>query len=154
MATTMVAPGIDGVLADFDVSSPAVSTLAVTIFLFGLAMGPMFLSSLGEVYGRLPVYHAANIVFIAFMIGNALSKNIAQFMIFRFISGCAGGMPLAMGGGTIADVTLPAKRLRHCIVQFRAVGRTSMLTVHPSYLILTTNLYLGARPCYRRLPCS
>ncbi|KAL9127160.1 MAG: hypothetical protein Q9217_003913 [Psora testacea] len=110
MATTMVAPGIDGVLADFNVSSSAISSLAVTIFLLGLALGPIFLSSLGEVYGRLPVYHAANIVFIAFMIANALSKNIAQFMIFRFISGCAGGMPLAMGGGTIADVTLPAKR--------------------------------------------
>ncbi len=110
MATTMVAPGIDGVLADFNVSSSAVSSLAVTIFLLGLALGPLLLSSMGEVYGRLPVYHVANIVFIAFMIGNALSKNITQFMVFRFISGCAGGMPLAMGGGTIADVTLPAKR--------------------------------------------
>jgi len=110
MATTMVAPGIDGVLADFNVSSSAVSSLAVTIFLLGLALGPMFLSSMGEVYGRLPVYHTANIVFIAFIIGNALSKNLTQFMVFRFISGCAGGMPLAMGGGTIADVTLPAKR--------------------------------------------
>ena len=110
MATTMVAPGIDGVLEDFHVNSSAVSILAVTIFLLGLALGPMLLSSTGEVFGRLPVYHTANIVFIAFIIGNALSQNIAQFMIFRFLSGCAGGMPLAMGGGTIADVTLPAKR--------------------------------------------
>ena len=110
MATTMVAPGIDGVLADFHVNSSAISTLAVTIFLLGLALGPMLLSSMGEVFGRLPVYHTANIVFTAFIVGNALSQNIAQFMVFRFLSGCAGGMPLAMGGGTIADVTLPAKR--------------------------------------------
>jgi len=110
MATTMVAPGIDGVLIDFNVKSSAVSSLAVTIFLLGLAVGPMCFSSMGEVYGRLPVYFVANMIFIAFMIGNALSKNIAQFMVFRFISGCAGGMPLAMGGGTIADVTLPSKR--------------------------------------------
>lgn len=110
MATTMVAPSIDAVVADFNVNSSGVSSLAVTIFLLGLALGPMFLFSMGEVYGRLPVYHTANIVFIAFMIGNALSKNIAQFMVFRFISGCAGGMPLVMGGGTIADVTPPAKR--------------------------------------------
>jgi MFS family permease len=110
MATTMVAPGIDGVVADFNVDSSAVSSLAVTIFLLGLALGPMFLSSMGEVFGRLPVYHTANMVFIAFMVGNALSKSIAQFMVFRFLAGCAGGMPLAMGGGTIADVTAPAKR--------------------------------------------
>ena len=106
----MVAPGITDVLADFNITSSTVSSLAVTIFLLGLALGPLLFSSLGEVYGRLPMYHAANIVFIAFVIGNALSKNTAQFMIFRLISGCAGGMPLAMGGGTIADVTLPAKR--------------------------------------------
>ncbi|KAL8770434.1 MAG: hypothetical protein Q9209_003860 [Squamulea sp. 1 TL-2023] len=110
MGTTMIAPGIDGVVADFNIISPTISTLAVTIFLLGLALGPMFFSSMGEVFGRLPVYHIANIVFVAFMIGNALSKNTAQFMIFRFISGCAGGMPLAMGGGTIADITLPAQR--------------------------------------------
>ena len=110
MATTMVAPGLDGVLADFHVTSSAVSTLAVTMFLLGLALGPMFLSSMGEVFGRLPVYHCANIIFVAFIIGNALSQNITQFIVFRFLSGCAGGMPLAMGGGTIADVTLPAKR--------------------------------------------
>lgn len=110
MAATMIAPGIGGVVANFDVRSPAVSSLAITIFLLGLALGPMFFASMGEVYGRLPVYHAANIVFVAFMIGNALSQNIGQFMVFRIISGCAGGMPLAMGGGTIADVTLPANR--------------------------------------------
>ncbi|KAI4142342.1 MAG: hypothetical protein L6R39_004979 [Caloplaca ligustica] len=110
MAATMIAPGIDGVVADFGVHSSAISSIAMTIFLLGLALGPMFLSFTGEIYGRLPVYHAANIVFIAFMIGNALSKNITQFMVFRIISGGAGGMPLAMGGGTIADVTLPANR--------------------------------------------
>ena len=110
MATTMVASGIDGVLEDFHVNSSAVSTLAVTISLLGLALGPMLLSSTGEVFGRLPVYHIANIVFIAFIIGNALSQNIAQSVVFCFLSACAGGMPLAMGGGTIADITLPAKR--------------------------------------------
>jgi MFS family permease len=110
MATTMVAPGIEDVMADFGVDSPTLSSLAVTIFLLGLALGPMFLAPLGEFYGRLPVYHAANITFIAFMVGSGLSTNMAGFMVFRFLSGCAGGMPLNLGGGTIADVTLPADR--------------------------------------------
>ncbi|KAI4252446.1 MAG: hypothetical protein LQ352_004294 [Teloschistes flavicans] len=110
MAITIIAPGIDGVLTTFNVTSSAISSLAVTIFLLGLALGPMIFSSIGDIYGRLPIYHAGDIFFIAFVIGNALSKNIAQFMVFRFLSGCAGGMPLVMGGGTIADVTLPAKR--------------------------------------------
>lgn len=106
----MCAPGITGVIADFDISSQSVSTLAVTIYLLGLALGPLFLSSLSEMYGRLPVYHGANFVFVAFIIGTAVSKSTAEFMIFRFLSGCAGGMPLALGGGTIADVTPPSER--------------------------------------------
>ncbi|PVH93336.1 MFS general substrate transporter [Periconia macrospinosa] len=110
LATTMVAPGLQGVLKEFDVHSSTLSSLAVTIFLLGLALGPMFLAPLGEVFGRLPVYHAANIFFTAFMVGNALSTDISGFMIFRFLSGCAGGMPLNMGGGSIADLTLPADR--------------------------------------------
>lgn len=110
MATTMVAPGIEEVMAEFDIDSSTVSSLAVTIFLLGLALGPMFLAPLGEFFGRLPVYHAANVTFIAFMVGSGLSTNMAEFMVFRFLSGCAGGMPLNMGGGTIADVTLPADR--------------------------------------------
>ena len=65
----------------------------------------MFMSPLSEMYGRVPVYHTATTIFVAFIIGNALSKTTAQFMVFRFISGCAGGTPMALGGGTIADIT-------------------------------------------------
>lgn len=104
MATTMVAPGINSVVSDFNITSPALSSLAVTIFLVGLALGPMFLSSMSEVYGRLPLYYTANIGFVAFIVGNALSLTLAHFMICRILSGCAGGISLAIGGGTIADV--------------------------------------------------
>lgn len=106
----MVAPGIEAVLSDFEADSTTLQSLSVTIFLLGLALGPMFLAPLGEFFGRLPVYHAANITFTAFMLGTGLSTNIAGFMVFRFLAGCAGGMPLNMGGGTIADVTPPADR--------------------------------------------
>lgn len=101
----MCAPAVKGLVVEFDITSPTASTLAVTIYLLGLATGPMFLSPLSEIYGRVPVYHGSSLAFVAFMVGNALSKNIGQFMVFRFFSGCAGGTPMALGGGTIADVT-------------------------------------------------
>lgn len=106
----MIAPGIPNVVAELDMNSQAVKTLATTIYLLGMALGPMFLSSLSEIIGRAPVYNGANMVFIAFMVGNAESQTTAQFMVCRFFSGCAGGMPLALGGGSIADVTTPAQR--------------------------------------------
>ncbi|KAL8660728.1 MAG: hypothetical protein Q9202_006278 [Teloschistes flavicans] len=104
MATTMGALSIDSVVSNFNIISSALSSLAVTIFLVGLALGPMFLSSMSEIYGRLPLYRAANIGCVAFIVGNALSLTLAHFMICRILSGCAGRIPLAIGGGTIADV--------------------------------------------------
>ncbi|KAL4983222.1 major facilitator superfamily domain-containing protein [Aspergillus falconensis] len=105
MAPTMCAPGIRAIEADLNITSTVASTLAVTLYVLGIAIGPMFMSPLSEIYGRVPVYHAANIMFVAFILGNALSQSLAQFLIFRFISGCAGGTPMALGGGTIADIT-------------------------------------------------
>ncbi|RDW63791.1 MFS multidrug transporter [Coleophoma cylindrospora] len=110
MGPTMCAPGINELIDDFHITSRSVSTLAITIYILGLAVGPMFLAPLSEMYGRLPVYHMSSVVFVAFIVGNALSKNIGQFMVFRFLSGCAGGTPMALGGGTIADVTRLEKR--------------------------------------------
>lgn len=110
MAPTICVPGIPQLMYDFGVTSDTLQTLAVTIYVLGLAIGPMVISPLSETYGRLPIYHATNLAFVAFVVGNALSQDIAQFMVFRFISGCAGGTPMALGGATIADITSPAQR--------------------------------------------
>lgn len=106
----MVAPAMGGVIRDLEITNTTVATLAVSIYLLGFALGPLVISSLSEMYGRLIVYHVCNFIFIIFIVACALSRTIAQFMVFRFISGCAGAAPLALGGGTIADVIRIEKR--------------------------------------------
>lgn len=106
----MVAPGMEGVAREFKITSNTVATLAVTIYLLGFALGPLLIASLSELHGRLVVYHTCNIVFLAFVMGCALSQSTAQFMVFRFLSGAAGAAPLTIGGGTIADVIRIEKR--------------------------------------------
>jgi MFS family permease len=110
MGPTTCAPGINFIAADLGITSSVVSTLAITLYVLGLGIGPMVISPLSEVYGRLPVYHVTNLFFILFMVGNALVKDTAGFIILRFLAGFVGGTPLAIGGGTIADVTTPANR--------------------------------------------
>lgn len=110
MAPTICAPAIELVISEFHIVSNTISTLAITIYLLGLAIGPMFMSPLSEIYGRQPVLLAANFVFVCFIIGCALSRSVGQFMVFRFLSGCAGGTPMTLGGGIIADVTRMDKR--------------------------------------------
>lgn len=139
IAPTMCAPSINLLVAEFNIRSFVVSTFAVTLYLLGLSVGPMFISPLSEVYGRLPVYHISNVVFVAFVVGNALSKNIGQFLAFRFLSGCAGGTPMALGGGSIADVT-PIQRRAIAMALFSLgplTGPVSHPSIHPS---VTTRL--------------
>ncbi|KAJ5915839.1 MFS transporter [Penicillium verhagenii] len=110
MAPTMCAPGVAQIAADLHITSTVVSTLAITLYVLGISIGPMFTSPLSEIYGRVPVYHGTMFVFVMFIIGDALSKTTAQYMVFGFISGCAGGTPMALGGGSIADLTTIQER--------------------------------------------
>ncbi|CEJ83194.1 hypothetical protein VHEMI03214 [[Torrubiella] hemipterigena] len=109
-APTIFAPGISQLNEEFQITSSTISTLAITLYVLGISIGPMFTSPLSEVYGRLVVYHGSMILFVVFVIANAVSQNTAEFLVFRFLSGCAGGTPLALGGGTIADVSKLAQR--------------------------------------------
>ncbi|GAP89764.1 putative fluconazole resistance protein 1 [Rosellinia necatrix] len=104
IAATIVAPGVSGLIEEFQIENETVATLTVTIYLLGFALGPLFISAFSEMYGRLVVYHASNVVFVVFIIACAVSRNTAQYLVFRFISGFAGAAPLTIGGGTIADV--------------------------------------------------
>lgn len=110
IASTMVAPAMEGVSRDLEITNMTLATLAVSIYLLGFALGPLVISSLSEMYGRLIVYHVCNTIFVIFVVACALSKTTAQFIIFRFITGCAGAAPLSLGGGTIADVIPIEKR--------------------------------------------
>lgn len=104
MAPTMCVPGAPVFLHEFHVTSSTVAQLAITIYVLGLAVGPMILSPLSEAYGRLPIYHVSNSLFLIFLVGCGVSRNVAEFMVFRFISGCMGGVPMPLGGATIADL--------------------------------------------------
>lgn len=55
-------------------------------------------------YGRLPLYHICNILFIIFNVACAVSGSMNQLIVFRFLAGSTGSAPLALGGGTIADL--------------------------------------------------
>lgn len=68
------------------------------------------IAPLSELYGRLPVYHACNVGFIAWTIACALATDMNMLIGFRFLAGCWGVAPLTNGGGTIADLMAPEKR--------------------------------------------
>jgi MFS family permease len=106
----MFAPGAESLSEEFHITSSAIVSLTVSIYFSGFAVGPMFIAPLSELYGRLVIYHACNIIYIGFIIGCALGKNTGMFLVFRFLAGCAASGPSTVGGGTVADVIPPSQR--------------------------------------------
>lgn len=110
LAATMFAPGAAALAKEFHITSSTITSLTVSIYLAGFAVGPMVVAPLSELYGRLVIYHTCNVIYIGFIIGCALGKNTGMFLVFRFLAGCASSGPLTVGGGTVADVVPPAQR--------------------------------------------
>lgn len=104
LAAVMFAPGAQYLVKEFEITSSMVASLTVSIYVLGYCVGPFLIAPLSEIYGRLAVYHICNITYEAFTIGCALSTNASMFLAFRFLAGCAGAAPMAVGGGTIADM--------------------------------------------------
>lgn len=110
LAAVMFAPGAAALCAEFGITDTVVASLTVSIYILGFALGPLIIASLSEIYGRLVIYHTCNVVYIGFTIGCALSTNTAMFLVFRFLCGCAASSPMAIGGGTIADLYVAEER--------------------------------------------
>lgn len=106
----MFAPAIQQVMATFGSDSPMLSSFAVSIWILGYFLGPLFLAPLSELYGRLPVYLVCNTLFTVSNICTAVAPNLPALITFRFFCGCFGGAPLAVGAGTFGDLVRPEKR--------------------------------------------
>jgi MFS family permease len=110
VASSMLSPAVGHILHDFKSTDETLGVFAVSVYLLGMALGPLVLSGISEVHGRAVVFHVCNILFVAFSIGAALPTSFGMFIAFRFLSGFAGSAPVTVGGGTIADVFEPTER--------------------------------------------
>lgn len=93
-------------------SSRLVSTVGLSVFVLGIATGPLVTSPMSEWYGRRPVYLVSWTLFIIWMIPTAVATNIQTIIISRFFTGCAGGTFLAVAGGTARDL-FPSHELQN-----------------------------------------
>lgn len=96
-------------MREFNSDSQALASLVISIYVIGLAVGPLFLSPLSELYGRTPLMHATNFAFLLSAIACGVSVNIPMLLIFRMIMGAS---TISLGGGYVADVMEPERRAR------------------------------------------
>ena len=83
---------------------------AVSVYILGFAVGPLFLSPLSEVYGRLKLYHLCGCLFVVFSVACALSTSLPMLTGFRFLAGCVGSCPVTNGSGSVSDMMIPGRR--------------------------------------------
>ncbi|KAJ5919503.1 hypothetical protein N7454_009338 [Penicillium verhagenii] len=87
-----ISSGAPGIQKEFGVSSE-ITTLALSLYVLGYAIGPVMLAPLSEYFGRQPVYVVSWFFLFLFQLPLALAPNIGTILVFRFIAGCAGGAP-------------------------------------------------------------
>lgn len=106
----MFAPGVPAVMREFRSTNVELGSFVVSVYVLGYAFGPLIIAPLSEMYGRVPLYHACNILFVIFTIACAVSNSLGMLIGFRFLEGVVGSSPLTLGGGTIADLIPQEKR--------------------------------------------
>jgi multidrug resistance protein len=106
----MFAPGLEQVMREFRSTNSSLASFVVSVYILGYAIGPLFMAPLSELYGRLPVYHVSNALFVVFTVACAVSSSLGMLVAFRFLDGCVGSTPLVLGGGSIADLIPQEKR--------------------------------------------
>ena len=122
-ASSILAPGISSLNAEFGNTNSVIGTMTVSVYLLGYVIGPLFLAPLSELYGRKPVLGAANVFFCLWQIGCALAPSIEALIVFRFFAGIG-------GAGCLVS------RLRSCLsrgvlTDGRRLERASLRTSSP-----------------------
>ncbi|KAK9374039.1 major facilitator superfamily domain-containing protein [Lipomyces chichibuensis] len=105
LASTLFAPGVSYVAAEFHETNSTILSLMVSIFVSGFAWGPLFFHApLSELYGRKYVITCSNLLFAMFNIGCAWANGVNTFIACRFLGGLLGCASLVVGGGVISDI--------------------------------------------------
>jgi multidrug resistance protein len=110
LSSSIFAPGVPALLKEFNSTNEVLGTLVVTIFVLGLATGPLLFGPLSELYGRLPIHHVGNFGFLLWTIACALSTNLNMLIGFRLVQGIFAAVPVINGGGIIADTVKQEER--------------------------------------------
>lgn len=99
----MFLPAVPQLLHDLGSNNSLYSIILVSIWEVGEGIGPFLIAPLSELYGRLLVYHVANILFLIFAIASALSVNVSMLVGFRFLNGLSIAS-LTLGPAVVGDM--------------------------------------------------
>lgn len=92
----MIAPALPAIGHDLHITNNLELALTLSIFVLGFAVGPLFLSPLSEVYGRVIILQASNGLYIIFNTCCGFAQSSAQLVVFRLLAGLGASAPLSV----------------------------------------------------------
>ncbi|KAK3652854.1 hypothetical protein LTR56_004802 [Elasticomyces elasticus] len=103
-ASAMIAPALDQISTDFNISSLYLSQFTLSAFILGYAGGSLVWSPLSEMFGRVKIIQASSLFFLAFNLGCGFSTSATQLIVLRFWSGFGGIGPITVAAGVLGDL--------------------------------------------------
>src|ERR1700760_2362896 len=106
--SSMITPGAFAIGHKFHVSHTA-ALLPLSLFVLGLAIGPVLAAPISETRGRAIVYKVSMPLYMLFILGAGFSETFGGLLACRILAAIAGAPCLAVGAGTVADLFEPAR---------------------------------------------
>lgn len=97
-------------MEDFKTLDPYLSAFVVSVYILGYAFGLLLISPLSELYGRVPLYHICNLIFVGANCWCAVTKDMSRLAAARFVAGCGGSSVFALAPSSVADMLIKEKR--------------------------------------------
>lgn len=103
------------------------SSWATAIFMIGWATGGLFFGVMGDRWGRARTMLLTILVYSVFTGLTALSQGLADFMIYRFITGMGVGGEFAAGVSLLAEV-MPSRARPYALGMLQALSAVGNIT--------------------------
>jgi hypothetical protein len=83
--STSYTAAMPGMMREWGIDNEPLTTMGITFYLLGLAVGSMVLAPASELYGRRRVYTVALLLFTLLVIPCALATSLSQVLVLRFL---------------------------------------------------------------------
>ncbi|CAL3966669.1 unnamed protein product [Diplocarpon coronariae] len=104
MGSSLPSNAIPIISEHFNVTSPYVKILLISMYLLGYVLGPLLFGPLSESYGRRVIMLSTFFGFTVFTMACALAPNYASLLVFRLLTGVNASSPISVVGGLYADI--------------------------------------------------
>jgi MFS family permease len=89
ISLVIVAPASNDISQEFDNHSGFLSVFFITVPNLGQVVAALYIGPLSERFGRVPVCHFFNALWLIFTLVGGFSSSISQIIVFRFLTGAA-----------------------------------------------------------------